>query len=440
MKPDVMIYLITGEAILLLFAVCIFLVLRNRTLKRLISRLKKRLKELMNSLKKTPEDNTFEAKPSEPEKPELNSTAAASDNQKTYLEWVEEQIDNTITFHKQLESAQDITKDITPSSDLPNRTAALRNAILLAEKETLTQNTDKKPDWAILQRNYQRIFNSQEDTTHDEDDDNKAINKAKNDAIKDELANARKRIDNLEKFKQLYFELEEKWQDCKSEAQKHFTELSQMADSADNTLAFEESLEHYHNAYNTISPLIASGLEDALASPLQEDLSAKLDRSTEMRRLKQVAAEQHQLIHELQQKLSKTNAHEKDESIVNNLEEQLTEQERFLSEATTCVQLMEDELEVAHTELNSLRPKIAGLLHIKAELQQAKKERDDFEFKLSALDTENRKLRKKVQESSGSSKDDAIESIKLRKTLTMMESKYNDLEEKFLDLKLQKSN
>ena len=439
MKPDVMIFLIAGEAILLLFAVCIFLVLRNRILKRLIDRLKKRLKELMDSLKKTPEKNIAEPEPLAPEPLELEDTATISDDKKTYLEWVEDQINNTITFHKQLESTQDITQDITPSNALPNRTAALRNAILFAEKETLTQNTDEKPDWTILQRHYQHIFDSQKDP-QDEDDDNKAINKAKNDAIKDELANARKRIDNLEKFKQLYFELEDKWQDCKSEAQKHFTELSQMADCADDTLAFEESLKRYHDAYNTISPLIESGLDDALASPLQEDMSTKFDRSAEIRRLKQVAVEQHQLIHELQQKLYENNAHENSDSIVSDLEEQLTKQERFLSEAETCVQLMEDELGVANTELNSLRPKIAGLLHIKAELLQTRKERDEFEFKLSALDTENRKLRKKVQESSGSSKDDAIESIKLRKTLTMMESKYNDLEEKFLDLKLQKSN
>lgn len=441
MKPDIMIFFIAGEAILLLVAVCIFLVLRNRILKRLIDHLKKRLKELMMSLKKALEKNTTEP---EPLKTEPQDTTTTLDDKKTYLEWLEDQIDNTITFHKQLESSQDITKDIAPNNDLPNRTAALRNAILLAERETFTRTTDEEPDWTILQRNYQHIFNSQKDTTH-EDDDNKAIDKAKNDAIKDELANARKRIDNLEKFKQLYFELEEKWQDCKNEAQEHFTKLSQMADSVDNTPAFEESLKRYHDAYNTISPLIESGLDDALTSPLQEDISAKMDRSAEIQRLKQISVEQHQLIHELQQKLYETNTnetstHEKSESIVSALEEQLTKQERFLSEAETCVQLMEDELGVAHTELNSLRPKIAGLLHIKAELLQAEKERDEFEFKLNGLETENRKLRKKVQESSGSSKGDAIESIKLRKTLTMMESKYNDLEEKFLDLKLQKSN
>jgi len=439
MKPDIIIFLIAGEAILLLFAVCIFLILRNRTLKHLTDRLKTRLKELMDSLKTALENSVVASEPLEPKPLESKDEPTTSDDKKTYLEWVEDQIDNTATFHKQLESTQDITQDITPSNALPNRTAALRNAILFAEKETLTQSTDKEPDWEILQRHYQHIFDSQKDP-QDEDDDNKAINKAKNDAIKDELANARKRIDNLEKFKQLYFELEDKWQECKSEAQKHFTELSQMADSAGDTLAFEESLKRYHDAYNTISPLIESGLDDALASPLQENIPTKLDRSAEIQRLKQVAAEQHQLIHELQQKLYETNAHESSDSIVSDLEEQLTKQERFLNEAETCVQLMEDELGVANTELNSLRPKIAGLLHIKAELLQTRKERDEFEFKLSALDTENRKLRKKVQESSGSSKDDAIESIKLRKTLTMMESKYNDLEEKFLDLKLQKSN
>lgn len=431
-----MIFLIATEAILLLFAVCVFLALRNRILKRLINRLKKRLKDLMASLKKVLETNT-----AVPEPLEIKDTTTIPDDQKTYSAWLEEQIDNTIAFHKQLQSTIDITQDITPNSALPNRTAALRNALLLAEKEAFLDNSDEQPDWTILQQNYQHIFNTQGNLKdEEEDDDNKAINEAKNNAIKDELANARKRIDNLEKFKQLYFELEEKWQDCKNEAQEHFTQLSKMANSADDALAFEESLKRYHDAYNTISPLIESGLDDALSSPLPESTSAKLDRSAEIQRLKQVAMEQHQLIHELQQKLHETNTQEKNEPIVSDLKEQLTKQERFLSEAETCVQLMEDELHVANTELNSLRPKIAGLLHMKAELLQTKKERDDFEFKLSALDTENRKLRKKVQESSGSSKDDAIETIKLRKTLTMMETKYNDLEEKFLDLKLQKSS
>lgn len=434
MKPDVMIFLIATETILLLFAVCVFLVLRNRILKRLVDRLKERLKELMNSLKTALEKNT-----AEPEPLPSKDTTTVPDDKKTYSEWLEEQINSTIAFHKQLESTIDITQDITPKSALPNRTAALRNALLLAEKDALTQNADEQPDWTILQRNYQYIFNAQGDL-NDDDDDNKTINKAKSDAIKDELANARKRIDNLEKFKQLYFELEEKWQDCKTEAQEHFTQLSQMADSADDTLAFEESLKRYHAAYNTISPLIESGLDDALSSPLPENTSTKLDRSAEIQRLKQVAMEQHQLIHELQQKLYETDTQEKHEPLIIDLEEQLNKQERFLSEAETCVQLMEDELHVANTELNSLRPKIAGLLHVKAELLQTQKERDDFEFKLGALDTENRKLRKKVQESSGSSKDDAIETIKLRKTLTMMETKYNDLEEKFLDLKLQKNS
>ena len=430
-----MIFLIIAEAALLLFAVCMFLVFKNRILKRLIERLKKRLKELMDKLK-----NALEKNKTEPETPTLEETITTPGDEKTYVEWIEDQINNTLTFHKQLGSTQNIIQDIAPNSALPNRTAALRSAMLLAEKETFTQTTDQQPDWEVLQQSYQYIFNRQkEQGDDDDDDDNKVINKAKNDALKDELTNARKRIDNLEKFKQLYFELEEKWQDCKSEAQEHFAQLSQMADSADDTPAFEESLKRYHESYNTISPLIESGLNDALASPLQEDTSAKFDRIAEIQRLKQVAIEQHQLIRELQQKLHATNTNEETASIVHNLEDQLTKQERFLNEAETCVQLMEDELHVANTELHSLRPKIAGLLNIKAELLQTRKEKDEFEFKLSALDTENRKLRKKVEASNGSSKDDAIESIKLRKTLTMMESKYNDLEEKFLDLKLQKS-
>lgn len=422
MQSNIMFILVAAEIALLCLAVCLFLVFKNRSLQRLIERLRKRMDELVDDLRKARANKNQE-----------NAVGPENSQEtKSYIDWINDQLDRTNHFHNELNSAQNIALDISPDNPLANRTAALRHALFLAEKEAFAQNQADLPDWKILQQRYEKIFHFYEERSEDQENE---TNQVEIDALNEELGNARKRINNLEKFKKLYFELEDKWQNCKDEAQMHFSSLTRMANQVENPQEFEQTLESYHAAYNQVSSLIESGFEASLQA---QSTGQHTNNNNEIRRLKQIAAEQHKVIGDLQQKLRESNSSEEVQTIVSSLEVELQKQIRFASESETCVQLMEDELQTAHTELDILRSKVNTLPQLKTQLMELRKDRDEFEAKTNALSNENHKLRKKIKESD-SSKDDAIETIKLRKALTSMEAKYNDLEEKFLDLKLQKN-
>lgn len=408
--------LAAAEIALLFFVISVVLMLKNRALRKLVSKLQARLEQIVEDLK---------VARAQKKAPEPKQEAV------TFATHIEKQLGFTKEYHNAQKPGQDIVLDIDPKIPLPRRAAALRHAILLAEKESTATTPNNLPNWDALNKRYQAIFSFQGDYATTQDD---GAGQEEIDALTKELTTAKKRINNLEKFKQLYTDLEATLKDCKDTAQTHFNKLSEMASEVSDTEAFENSLAAYHSSYDAITSMIETGI-DVPASKREG-----ADSSGEIRHLRAVAADQHKIITGLQQKLRNMSTEEEKAEVVEELQEELNRQIRFAQESETCIQLMEDELHNANKEIEQLMTKLGKIGELKMELIETRDQNDKMRDQVFKLKTDNTKLRQKLDNAAKKAPANPVnseDSAALKKELTDLQAMYADLEEKFLDLKLQ---
>lgn len=402
--------IIVLEALALCLFLLALLVLKNRKLRRLIAKLQARLQEAASQYKKTKQPT--------PPPPAIK--------QESYNDKLSAQIELTRDYHHSLGTRQDIALDLDPDAPLPRRTAAIRHAFLIAEKEA-TANKDKI-SWDFLASRYRQILSFHEDyepqQTPAQDEE---INQ-----LKEELAQARKRVNNLERFKNMYLELEERWDRCKDKANEHYIELKNIAEQSGQKESFEKLLDDYQASYADLGAMIEQGFQDSVMS-MGESPEEHLQ---EIRRLRGVAADQHKIITELQSKLASAGNTEEKTQVVASLQIELQKQARFLQESETCIKLMEDELANNKQEMRQLAERLAQMPRLKSQVKELETTVSMHEQVVDSLKQENRRLAKKLKLAQEAPPEDNQEVKVLRKELTAMQAKYNDLEEKFLNLKL----
>lgn len=404
------ILILVAEVLAVSLFVAALLLLRNRKLRALVKKLQARIRELSAQLKTI-----------QPVSPR------AAPKEETYNEKLSHQIELTRDYHHSLGTRQDIALDLDPDSPLPRRTAALRHAFLIAEKEaTARTNTI---NWDFLASRYRQLMAFHEDyqTPPESGKDDEV------DQLKEELVQAKKRINNLERFKAMYLELEERWDKCKNKATEHYIELKNMAEKTEDKEGFQRLLDNYHSTYNDIGVLIGQGYNETLAAALADNPE---DHLQEIRRLRNVAADQHKIITQLQTQLQNAGSKEEKIQVVEHLQTELQKQARFLQESETCIKLMEDELATSKAETKQLLERLEQMPRLKAELKELQSSANLHDQVVDSLKQENRRLAKKLKLLQESPPEDNQEVRSLRKELTTLQGKYNDLEEKFLNLKL----
>ena len=389
---------------------CGFLFYRNRSLKNIVNLLREKIGQLNNK-----------------------NTNKISEDEGCFKNFIENQISLTRAYHDTLESDQDIVLDIDPETPFPRRTAALRYALLMTEKEAQGMSESDDPDWDSITAKYQQIFTFYEDfnlepESEESDEDELA-------RLNQELESAKKRISNLEKFKKLYFEMEKQWDESKKNAQTHYNNLSDMASQMPDQDTFRLALENYHSSYGDFNALFneKNGSSITQVVEVTDPKAAK-----EINNLRALTEDQHRIINDLQVKLQAAKTEEQKAQVMEHMQEELNKQARFIQESETCIRLMEDELNNAHSEIDSLKSHLQNLPKLNEQIKLANARSDQLELKNYALNSANQKLVKLLKNSRkpeySSSSDDTI---KLKKALTDMESRYAELEEKYLDLKLQ---
>src|SRR5690606_37642902 len=123
----------------------------------------------------------------------------------------------------------------------------------------------------------------------------------------EELATYKKRIENLEKFKHLFFDMEQQWLNAQEQAGKYYTQLAAMADTVNDKNLFADVLGGYHNVYAGINAGFEIGRRD-FSNHVPDIKTVHVARfnpqnSAEIIKLRNVAADQHRIIAQLQQKL-----------------------------------------------------------------------------------------------------------------------------------------
>lgn len=420
----------TIEVFIVLLIACVALLIHARKLKGLLKNLQDKLTKLVQDLK----DSKAAYKDIQAE---LNPSNA-------YEKQLNDQLLLTRQHHLTLGADQDIALDLNVDAPFDRQIAAFRHAILIAEKEALHASGDETPNWNILQSKLTQLiqFYQSSDSASDENDSNNESLEQ----LQTELDTSKKRIDSLEKFKKLFFDMESQWNDAKDKADDYYQQLSAMAGGVEDKEGFDNVLERYHQVYDQVSDTIHNANSDGkekVRTNTIEVTKADPRSQDEIRKLRNVAADQHRIIAELEKKLQSASSSEEKEAVIKDLGEQLQRQTRFVQESETCIQLLEEELNSALAQLSEMEKPAADPKtteqnqKLKGMVQQFSVESKQMLQNISRLEQENEQLADQVSSSSeNSGSDEQLQ--RAQQELLQLQVQYAELEEHYLELKMQK--
>lgn len=412
------------EIIIVLLIGILFFFLHAHKLKSLVRRQQEKLLELLKSQRQVT---------AEPAKPSV-APVVATKNYKSYLN---EELDATAAEFAVHSPDGDIALELPPDSSLIQRILALRYAFLRSEELGTTEQKGTPEYWSIFLQALEPLLANQIATQASSDSN-------------EELETAKKRIENLEKFKRLFFDMEKQWETAQANAQDYYAQLLALSEGVQDRAAFNNVLESYHGVYDGIHNNFTQILENPdTVNHKTINITRQDPRAAEeIIKLRNVAADQHRIINNLQRKLIDANTSEEKELIIQELQQQLQRQIRFVQESEACIQLLEDELAKAHEEISLQEKTLDETSALSEENRQIKEalhsftlESKDLLSSINDLELENVSL-KQMNPSAAPSATKASggggqsDTTLLQTELNDLKKQYAELEEKYLELKL----
>ena len=345
----------------------------------------------------------------------------------SYTDYIDMQIINAREHHKGLNGVQDIALDIDPNVPLERRIAAVRHAVLIAEREaTFGGNVD----WGIVQERYKQLLRYYEDYPSPKAE-------ARINELNSALKSSQQQLSSLEKYKNLYFDLEASWHASKAKADEYYSqikvEVGRKPES--HSEGFVQLVDDYHRSYDSVTTLFES------QTPLPETIEMANAELSELRRM---TAEQHRIIDHLKTQINNATSDNEKVTLIRELEKQLERQQRFLRESESCVKLMEDELSLVHKELQNFKAKVKDMPNLRSAIKDLKGEVGVGEVMIERLKADNSKLKAELSQALLGGK--VIDTAKvadvganvgqLEEELANLKKKYAELEERYLDLTL----
>lgn len=242
--------------------------------------------------------------------------------------------------------------------------------------------------------------------------------------------------------------MEKQWSSAQANAENYYKQLNAKSEELTNKQGFQDLLQQYHGVYNEVSQSFLDAADDANSSSNQKTiLITRQDprAAEEIVKLRNVAADQHRTINQLQRKLAEASNPTEKEAVFQELEQQLQRQIRFVQESEVCVQLLEEELEHVQAELTSKEKLLSAQTDLKEENQRIKDTLQNFSLEskdlvksLAELEKMNEALKRNAASSPAPSQTTAqpVELKRIQTELTDLQKQYADLEEKYLNLKL----
>jgi hypothetical protein len=340
--------------------------------------------------------------------------------EKNYRQHINEQIDLTEEYFYEKNPDEDITECLTSRNPAEQRTIALRYAFLRAEELSTIEQENSPAYWALFLQSLEPLLPSGDN---------------------EEIETYKKRISNLEKFKKMFFDLEKQWNQAQSNAQNYYEQLSDYAEQLQDKTQFTELLDNYHQSYDGIKNTITTLNDNSPAHKTINIIRQDPRAAEEIMKLRNVAADQHRIINNLQKQLTSAVTLEDKNTLIKELEKQLERQVRFVQESDTCVQLLEEELERAHQQLEQQAPDqelIEENTRIKETLHNFSLESKDLVIDIDTLEEENLKLKEGLKQPlpTAHAPSHSDEFLQAKGELAELQNQYAELEEKYLELKM----
>lgn len=485
--PDsnILVY-VFGELALLLLLISGFLMLYAGKLRKLIVALEEKIVSLRAELSKSRKAASDALK---------KLAAKEKIKPKEFLDYLDDEIDATRDHHQTLNPDRDIVLDIATDAPLDRQAASLRHACLIAEKEARYAGGEKASSWEVLQSKFEQIIQfyasaqpateaevedveeealaEEADTeeqadTSAQDSDASGLDASDLDDNDKEIANYKKRIENLERFKKLFFEMESKWSDSKKQADDYQQQLLAMSKDLGGGDDFDALLNNYSATFDDIGELIAAAGEGSatgsssgeqgdteLAGKSENIGKTVIANQDEMQRLRNMAVDQHKVISELKRKLIDAKSVEQQQEVIAELTAELEQQQRFIKETETCTQLIEDELTRTIQENEELREQVAGadkgglddgeMEKLESVVNDLTTESKEMLGVIASLEGENAALKQQLDSgvtATGAVDGEDVEALKeklggVQQELLNLQTQHIELEERYLELKMQ---
>jgi len=421
MQVPTLVLAIAIEIYLVLLIASVVLVFYSIKQKKLIRRQQEKLRELIETIKTT------------------SSPVAPAG--KSYKQLINEQLELSQDRFALIAPRSDISE--AQPSDLPinQRIVALRYAFLRAEELGTTEVPGSEGYWNVFRQTLEPLLQPTADNALDIPSE-LALEPTGN----EELELYKKRVENLEKFKKLFFDLEKRWNEAHANAQGYYNELYAMADGVEDRERYEMLLGQYGNSYNEIThymhdtnaAITGRPVENKTINIIRQDPRA----AEEIMKLRNVAADQYRVISNLQRKLEEAVTAEEKDLVIRELEQQLQRQVRFVQESDTCVQLLEEELNKANEQLAKQEEMIDSDHHLEEENQRIKETLQNFtqESKellgnLEDLERENDQLKNDLEHTGSEQGVSPANLQQIQSEFAELRKQYTELEEKYLELK-----
>ncbi|MGK0499241.1 MAG: hypothetical protein ACJAYG_000875 [Oceanicoccus sp.] len=446
--PDTSIlFYIAAELAVLLLVICIFLLIHLGQMRKLMARLEEKILELRQMVGSSRKESKHALK-------KLALAEAAAANSRAFIDYLDDEIYHTRRHHQSLSPDRDIVLDIATDAPLDRQAAALRHVFLIAEKEARYAGSEDESSWAVLQSKLQQIIQFYESAAVATTDNGAEAGEVStdDDATARELENLNKRLENLERFKSLFFNMESQWEQAKKQSDDYYQQLLALTEGVDPSNEFEKVLKNYASAYDDLGATIAEGVDGESPTLVAKEVPAQptngksmVANQDEIERLKNMAVNQHKVITELKKKLVGASSVEEQQQVVEELSQQLEQQQRFLQEAETCTQLIEDELSRVIQENDLLRAQSGGSEetfndeHIEPVVNELTKESKDMLATIDSLEDENTSLKRQLESSGGNDANTELLKSKLeeiQQERLNLQTQHIELEERYLELKM----
>ena len=343
-----------------------------------------------------------------------------------YSEYIDAQIEATRNFHLSLDPDRDIVLDIAPDGTIERQAVSLRHAFLVAEKEATLAGEGEGIDWDVLKGKLGQIIQFYHQSPAAPTDELDAWAEVSADSsegstelaqLQETLANQTRHIENLEKFKKLFFDTEQKWRDASAQAEQYHQQLLARSKEIGADDDFEALLGQYSKAYGSFGAELANERGQARGAThvieidkAQPSLGrAVIANQEEVLRLRNMAIDQHKMILSLRQQLDSAESIEEKDAAIAALHKQLERHERFLKESDICAKQVEAELERTLTRNHELEQQL------RAAQQEVDSDVKQMQAELARTLVDNEALAQQLVElkqSGTTASDDEMEQLK----------------------------
>ncbi len=228
---------------------------------------------------------------------------------------------------------------------------------IIAELSALENSNEPEVAWTKIQNELTPLFKNYLDPILSQQKEvvQSIPENTEDESLRTQLDNANKRIKNLEKFKQLYFDLQSKLSKSVAEIEGLNQKIFELAEGSDNYEDIVSIIDKNKAHYLEMGQMIGMDKEqhhDSVANSLDYSDAIMNERKDEIKRLKSQIAQQFEDIWALKNKL--TSSDEKTpapEELSNGIETIA----RNLKDAEMCIETMDMEIQTLTSEITNLR-------------------------------------------------------------------------------------